>query len=77
MSKRKNMGAPWSPLGGPNPLSRGKVHSGGPALNPLTYQHRYNDPHVAARHHRERITEQLTKLASTPLSPVKPRRGLP
>ena len=52
MSKRKNLGAPWSPMAGPNPLSRGKVHSGGPALNPTTLAHqgrtRYLDPHAAA-----------------------------
>ena len=77
MSKRKDPGAPWSPLAGPNSLSRGKVHSGGPALSPTTYQSRYLDPHVAARHHRERLTEKLSKFANAELTPVQKRRGLP
>ena len=76
MTRRKDPGAPWSPLGGPNPLSRGKVKIG-PSLCPTTYQSRYLDPHVAARDHRERLTEKLSKFASKELTPVKKRKGLP
>ena len=69
--RRKDPGAPWSPMT-PN-----KKSAGSPALNLLTYKSNYLDPNVAARDHRERLEEKLSKFANTELTPVKKRRGLP
>ena len=69
--RRKDPAGPWSPMT-PN-----KKSAGSPALNLITYQSNYLDPHVAARHHRERLTEKLSKFASKELTPVKKRKGLP